>query len=106
MRRPQLPRRQRAEASHVSGVVEYWLAEGGVWQMSDAVAVVHAVSDDPQVLGDVLGCYLARAEIEPHVSPVVQVLRAAGADEDVAGQVAAWQRWRYDRNASAEGPVL
>lgn len=93
-------------AAHVTGVVEHWLAEGGVWQMSAAVAVVHAVSDDRQVLGDVLGCYLARAELEPHVAPVVQVLWAAGADPDLAEQVAQWQRWRRDRDASAEGPVL
>lgn len=107
MRYPELSARQRIKVAQLSGTVERLAAQGGQWAMSDLVAVVHEVSEDPLVLGQVLGAYLVRKEELPHFDPILQVLRAAGADEQRAAEVAAWQRWRLDRTARSEGrPIL
>ena len=64
----------------------------------EAVAVLHEISDDPRLLGHVLGIYLARLEQEsPGYQAAVDLLRYAGADERVAAEMLEWQRDRYER---------
>lgn len=107
MRYPELSPRQRIAAAQLSGTVERLVAEGGQWTMSQIVAVVHEVSSDPLVLGTALGAYVVRKEELPHFGPILQVLREAGADEQRAAEVAAWQRWRIEQTARSEGrPIL
>jgi hypothetical protein len=101
-----LSRKQRLEVAQVSGTVERMMATAGPIREHAAVAIVHAVSRDPLVLGQVLGAYAVRVETEPRFAAVVELLREAGADEIRAEQVAAWQRWRHERNAQADGPIL
>jgi hypothetical protein len=64
-----------------------------------AKAAVRAVSDDPAVLGEVLGDYLHRVVTGTQAEtvrywPVLDLLRAAGADEDVARERASSLRQR------------
>jgi hypothetical protein len=106
VRLPKLTGGQRLADARVSGTVERLMSSAGPIPVDDAVAVVHAVSRDPLVLGHVLGAYLVRAETEDRFAVVVDLLRAAGADEVRAQQVADWQRWRLERNAQADGPIL
>jgi hypothetical protein len=56
------------------------------------VARLHEITTDPAVLGHVLGSFLAYADRSDAYLPAVEVLRAAGADEDQAGLKAAWLR--------------
>jgi hypothetical protein len=50
-----------------------------------ALAELHEISTDPAVFGEVLGAILYRVETEhPYFGTVAELLRAAGADEDVA----------------------
>jgi hypothetical protein len=101
-----LSKKQRLEVAEVSGTVERMSATAGPIHVDDAVAVVHAGSRDPLVLGQVLGAYVARAETEHRFAVVVELLREAGANEIRAQQVATWQRWRHERNTQADGPIL
>jgi hypothetical protein len=82
------------------------MAHAGPIHVDDAVAEVHAVSRDPLVLGQVLGAYAVRAETQHRFAVVVELLREAGANEVRAEQAAAWQRWRHERDAQADGPIL
>jgi hypothetical protein len=106
VRLPELSRKQRLEVAQVSGTVERMLVTAGPIHVDDAVAEVRAVSRDPLVLGQVLGAYVVRTETEPRFAVVAELLREAGADEERAEQVAAWQRWRHGRDAQADGPIL
>lgn len=100
MRRPLLTTaRQRIAAAHVTGLMEWASTKAGPTPIDEAVTWVHAITEDPQVIGDVLGCYLARADIYPAFGEAVDVLREAGADEVLAAEVAAWQRWQRQRAA-------
>ena len=57
-----------------------------------AVARLHEITEDPIVLGHVLGSFVAYAERFAMYLPAVDLLRAAGADEDQAALKAAWVR--------------
>jgi hypothetical protein len=100
MRRPQLPsRRQRLDAAEVSGAVQNLVfGPGRDTPLEEAVAQLHAITRDPAVLGQVLGPYLVHAERSAVYAPAVQMLRAAGADEDAAAAVAAWLRERQQQH--------
>jgi hypothetical protein len=72
------------------------LATGEV-SRDEAVAELHAITNDPVPLGYALGVFLHRVETESTSNqPVVDLLRAAGAQEDIAAMKLAWVRWRAD----------
>jgi hypothetical protein len=93
-----LSERQQMDAAEVAGTVErYALGDRRRAPLDEAKAAVRAVSDDPAVLGEVLGDYLHRVVVGAQADaarywPVLDLLRAAGADEDVARERAAWLR--------------
>jgi hypothetical protein len=63
-----------------------------------ALAELHEISTDPAVLGHVLGGVLHRIETEhPYHLATAELLRAAGADEDVAAATLAWLLERDNR---------
>lgn len=97
MRHPDLPStRQRLQAAEVSGEVQR-LSFGDLrgLPLEQAVARLHAITEDPQVLGHVLGSFLPQAERSQAYQPPVDMLRAAGADERTAQVKAEWVRGEY-----------
>lgn len=65
-----------------------------------ALPAVHAISRDRIVLGDVLGDYLHRVVVGTQADtvaywPALELLRAAGADEERAAAKAAWLRQQH-----------
>ena len=65
--------------------------------VDDAVAELRAISSDPVALGYALGVFLHLVDTESTSDqPAVALLRAAGADEDIAAAKLAWMRWRAD----------
>lgn len=95
MQEPRLSGAQRMAAARLIGAVPR-LAAAGVG-IADAVAELHAITSDPVALGYALGVFLHRVENEPTSNrPAVDLLRAAGADEDIALMKLAWVRWRAD----------
>lgn len=103
-RRPDLSTAQRLAIAKLSGTVERFVLRDRqdadvrrdeADEVGRVVDELHEVSRDPGVLGEVLGAYLARAEYLLALQPAVELLRAAGADEDVAAARAAWLRERY-----------
>jgi hypothetical protein len=97
MGRPSLSSaRQRLTAAKLSGLVER-LVSGALrgTPTDEAVTRLHDISTEPVVLGHVLGPYLVRAEQMETYAAAVELLRAAGADELVASEVAEWLRARY-----------
>ena len=73
------------------------LATSGEVSREGAVAELHAITSDPVPLGYALGVFLHRVESESTSNqPAVDLLRAAGADEDIAAMKLAWVRWRAD----------
>ena len=93
IRSPGLSTAQRLAVAKVSGAVQRLVLRDG--RGTDAVDEVLAESRDPLVLGDALGAVLARLEHLPSLQPAVELLRAAGADEERAAVKAAWLRERY-----------
>lgn len=63
-------------------------AEWMVW----AIAELREVTTDTFVLGHVLGAYLAYRDRSDAYQPAIDLLRAAGADEETAEAKAAWLR--------------
>jgi len=107
MRRPELnTRRQRIESAELSGHVEWVMHNGGEMTMDELVAELHTVSRDPDVLGNVLGSLLYRARESTGLEPLLEALRLAGADGDLARDVLEWQEWKRERDAHADGPTL
>lgn len=92
--------RQRMAVAKISGAAE--LLTIGRYRDTPrdrAVAQLHAISDDPAVLGAALGNVLYRIAVEsPGYQVTADLLRAAGADEDAAAARLAWQRDRASRN--------
>ncbi len=91
MRRPELDERQRAEAARLTDLVDRLTAA------EVAPAALREISGDRVVLGDVLGDYLHRVVAGTQAEtislwPVLDLLRAAGADEERAAAKAAWLR--------------
>ena len=73
------------------------LATGGELPREEAVAELHAITSDPVPLGYALGVFVHRVEVGlTSNQPVVDLLRAAGADEDIASMKLAFVRWRAD----------
>jgi hypothetical protein len=97
-----LSERQQMDAAEVAETVErYTLGDQRRAPLEESKAAVRAVSDDPAVLGEVLGDYLHRVVVGVQADavrlwPVLDLLRAAGADEDVARERAAWLRRHPD----------
>lgn len=94
-----LPARQRIPAAKLSGeVLRLTRGDDESRRLSrdEKVARLRAITDDPQVLGHVMGGLLApeHPEYAAEDAEAVELLRMAGADEDVAERVAAWLRER------------
>lgn len=97
---PDLTSGQRMALARISGAAQL-LSIGRERDMRRdwAVARLHGISTDPAVLGAALGDVLRRIEVEsPTYAVTAELLRAAGADEDVAAARLAWQRERAARN--------
>jgi hypothetical protein len=100
VRRPDLTSKQRMASAQISGLADRLTV--GVDRdtpRDEAVAEVHAISADPVVLGVVLGGFLHRVDTESaEWQPAVELLRAAGADEDTAAAVRVWLSARHGRS--------
>ena len=98
MQEPVLSGVQRMAAARVIGVAAQLSAsavEGG-----NAVAELQAITTDPVPLGYALGVFLHHVETESTShQAAVDMLRAAGADEEVAAAKLAWVRWRADKES-------
>ncbi|UQU61383.1 hypothetical protein COUCH_20175 [Couchioplanes caeruleus] len=99
MEKPELSEAQRAIAGRVAAVVDRVRADGPAADPADALPALRAISRDPVVLGDVLGDYLHRVVAGAQAEtvaywPALELLRAAGADEERAAAKAAWLRGR------------
>jgi hypothetical protein len=82
--------------ARLSGAVER-LAAGGT-PRDLAVEELRAISDQPALLGDVLGAILHRVESEhSYLAAAAELLRAAGADEQAAVAKLGWLRERDER---------
>jgi len=99
-----LDRHQRIALARISGRVQR-LAFGALrdWRLVEKVAALHEETRDRAVLGIALGAAMASVELEglPNFAAVVELLRAAGADEQVAAAHFEWQRDRLRRMSGA-----
>ncbi len=96
MQKPLLDEGQRAEAVRVTALIERL---GTADDHSESLPALREVSRDRVVLGDVLGDYLHRVVVGSQAGtasywPVLELLRAAGADEERAAAKASWLRAR------------
>lgn len=92
---PSLPQPQRIVLAELSGVAgRYGAGSDRDRPRYEAVAAVQAVTTDPVLLGIQAGVAMA----DPHgiSGPTVDLLRAAGADMQVAEQHAAEVRARFE----------
>jgi hypothetical protein len=92
---PGLPAHERLVLAELSGVAgRYGTGADRDAPRDQAVAAIHAVTTDPRLLGVQAGVALA----DPHQisRPVVELLRAAGADMTVAEQHAVEVRSRLE----------
>jgi hypothetical protein len=99
VQQPDLSSDQRSVAARVAAVVDSVAAGGPASDPAEALPELRAVSRDPVVLGDVLGDYLHRVVAGAQADtitywPALELLRAAGADEEWAAAKAAWLRSR------------
>lgn len=88
-----LPEAQRLVLASLSGVAARW----GIGDLRDAprdqaLAAVHEVTRDPQLLGVEAGA--AAADPKQISGPIVELMRAAGADMQVAAEHEAETRAR------------
>lgn len=97
---PNLTPDQSKASAQLSEAAELW----AIGRNRDAphevkVIAMHAISRDPVALGNALGAPLVDVEDgHDRMRPVVDLLRAAGADEAIAAAKAAWVRdWRRRR---------
>ncbi|MBM2615474.1 hypothetical protein JIG36_07835 [Actinoplanes sp. LDG1-06] len=98
MQKPGLTEQQRSEADRITALIE---GLGPADDHSGALPAVRAVTRDGLVLGDVLGDYLHRVVTGGQAEtisywPVLELLRAAGADEERAAAKAQWRRTSLD----------
>jgi hypothetical protein len=95
VRYPGLPHGKRIPAARVSGSVVR-LAWGGGKDLPLEVKLseLWAITRDPQILGHAMGPYLAEEPATAGGRAVLDLLRAAGADEAEGERNAQWQRWR------------
>lgn len=61
------------------------------------VEELHRITRDPEVLGHELGTHLGEQWPNAGTAAAVELLRAAGADEETAARNAVWQRERRIR---------
>jgi hypothetical protein len=98
MQRPELDGDQRSEAARVAAVIDQYGADSGQDALyTQALPALRETSHDPVVLGDVLGDYLHRVVVGAQADtirywPTLELLRAAGADEQRAAAKATWLR--------------
>lgn len=96
MRYPELTSEQRMAVAKVSGAVaRLTTGRHRGTETRIALAELHGYSTDPVVYGHVLGDVLADTEVHGRAdwtAPTVELLRAAGADEDAAAAKLAWRR--------------
>ena len=98
MQQPELDEAQRIEASRVTAMIEQFRVDDGpTADPTRALAVLREISRDRVLLGDVLGDYLHRVVVGTQAEtisywPVLELLRAAGADERRAAAKATWLR--------------
>lgn len=104
MDRPTLTSRQRLEVARLSGLMSR-LTRGRLRGLDDDVRqdLLAEVSTDPAVLGVVLGALLVPEQPEWVEADAdgAALVRASGADEQVAEAEAAWQRERHERRSNA-----
>ena len=99
VRHPELPDGLRLAAASVHGTVErYSIGSAAGAPLEAAVDELRAISTDPVVFGHVLGTYRVRAEDDTRYRRGVDMLLAAGADEDAAAAKEAWLRSRIADN--------
>jgi lactoylglutathione lyase len=98
MQQPELDEAQRMGAARVTAMIEQLRADDGpAADHSRALAELREISRDRVLLGDVLGDYLHRVVVGTQAEtvsywPVLELLRAAGADEERAAAKATWLR--------------
>lgn len=106
MRKPELNESQRAEAARVTAMIDRFAGERLAGGHLEALLALREVSDDRVVLGDVLGDVLHRVVVGSQAEtisswPALDLLRAAGADEERAAVKAAWLRGQAESVQSA-----
>ena len=97
MPKPELDGRQRAEAARVTAQIDRLAVEGLAGGYLEALPNLRKTCSDRVVLGDVLGDVLYRVVVGAQAEtisawPALDLLRAAGADEERAAAKAAWLR--------------
>jgi hypothetical protein len=103
---PELDERQRAEAARITAMIDRLAAEGFAGGHLEALPDLRKMSSDRVVLGDVLGDVLYRVVVGAQAEtisswPALDLLRAAGADEERAAAKAAWLRSQAEDSPSA-----
>lgn len=100
---------QRMQVAKLSGHVQS-LGFGHLQHLThdQKITELWAITQDPTALGHELGDCLANVdEIAPYWQACVDLLRAAGADEEAAAEKLAWRRWSRQRRESNPGkPML
>lgn len=95
VRVPGLPQRERLKLADLSGLAKrYGIGDLAAAPRDEAVAELHAVTTDPQLLGIAAG--VAMADPNGISGPMVELLRAAGADMAVAEEHATEVRERLE----------
>lgn len=95
MRTPDLPNAKRITAAKLAGTISR--LNGGGTPFEEQLAEVLTLTRDPEILGHEMGCRLGMQHPTPADAAAVELLRAAGADEEVAERMAEWQRWKWER---------
>jgi hypothetical protein len=97
VRTPDLPNGKRITAAKLAGMISR--LKTGQAPLEVQLAEVWALTRDPEILGHEMGCRLGMENPTPADAAAVELLRAAGADEEVARHMAEWQRWKWQRRA-------
>jgi hypothetical protein len=98
VQRPELTEDQRSQVARIAAVVDqYGSGHGRDDSHTEALSALREISRDPVVLGDVLGDHLHRIVVGTQADtirhwPTLELLRAAGADEERAAAKATWLR--------------
>jgi hypothetical protein len=93
-----LTSRQRLDLAKISGIGQRRaLGPDRDRGLEEALAELREVTRDPMILGLALGSALAVAEAQEWQQPLVDLYRAAGADEQVAAEHRDLQRERFRR---------
>lgn len=102
---PKLAQQQRIALAELSGVAgRYSIGSDREEPRDEALAAIHQVTTDPCLLG--IQCGVAMADPQGISGPVVELLRAAGADMQTAEQHAAEVRARMESQGTRYRPAL